>query len=104
MGDVGSCQDNAIINTSVVDSASTEPNLLTTWHPQCPGGLGNVAPSNVFASAQNGIPVAALWDDDDVIGSGRLAILMDVNWAQTTYADMSTMPGVTQNLAQFLSA
>jgi V8-like Glu-specific endopeptidase len=103
LGDVGSCSDVASVNTGVIDSVAARPNALTTWKPVCPGGMANVNPNNVFASGSDGTPVGAVWDDNDVIGGGRLAILMDVNWAQNTFRDSTTMPKVTQNLAFFLS-
>jgi len=99
LGDIGSCSDNETINQTAEGNAATYPNALTTWHPACPGGLANVAASNVFARSPDGTPVAAVWD---VLGGGKLAILMDVNWTQDHYKDASTMPDVAQNIAAFL--
>ena len=102
LGDIGSCSDNEAINQTAVGNVATYSNALTTWHPACPGGLSNVTASNVFARGPDGTPVAAVWDSGDVIGGGKLAILMDVNWAQDSYKDASTMPDVAQNIAAFL--
>jgi len=102
IGDIGSCFDNETINIDATGNVATYPNTLTTWHPACPGGISNIAERNVFASAPDGTPVAAVWGPDDVVGGGKLVLLMDVNWAQSNYADMSTMPSVAQNLAAFL--
>jgi hypothetical protein len=103
MGDIGFCSASEVINQSAEDGVATTPNVLTTWRPECPGGLSNVGPANVFAAASDGTTVAALWDDTEVVGAGRLVILMDVNWAQSRFADMTTMPAVAQNLATFLA-
>jgi hypothetical protein len=102
LGDIGSCSDNETINQTAVGNVATYPNALTTWHPECPGGLSNVTASNAFARGPDGTPVAAVWGSGDVIGGGKLAILMDVNWAQNSYKDASTMSDVAQNIAAFL--
>jgi hypothetical protein len=99
-GDVGACGDNETVNPT--SDVSRYPNALTTWHPQCPGGLSNVARADVLASASDGTPVAAAWGSHAVLGGGKLVLLMDVNWAQSNYADPATMPAVAQNLAAFL--
>ena len=64
--------------------------------------MTGVPAANVFVSDSNGDAAAALWDNLGS-GKGRLAILMDINWAQTSYMDPTTMPLVTQDLPDFLS-
>jgi hypothetical protein len=64
--------------------------------------LGNVATANVFATGAGGRPTAAVWGSSDVLGGGKLVLLMDVNWAQNSFRDASTMTQVAQNVAAFL--
>jgi hypothetical protein len=102
LGDIGDCSDKESVNQQAVGNIATYPNRLTTWHPQCPGGLSNIASRNVFASSASGAPVAAVWGSDDVIGGGKVVLLMDVNWAQTTYQDPGTFSQIAQNIGAFL--
>jgi trypsin len=103
IGDIGTCSDTETVNGGAEDGVGTTPNRLTTWRPACPGGMSNLSPQNVFVQSPGGVPVGAVFDNNDVLGGGRLAILMDVNWAQSTYADPATMAPVAQNLAAFLA-
>ncbi len=60
---------------------TTGPNTLTFWSPSAPGGLVGVAGANVLATGAGGVAVGAVWDSGSLVGgSGRLALLMDVNW------------------------
>jgi hypothetical protein len=88
------------VNSGVIDSVSTNPNSLTTWTPSEEGSLTNVAPANVLFAGTDGDASGAVWS----VGVGRLAVLMDINWAQTSYEDASTMPEVAQNIAAFLGS
>lgn len=90
------------VNPTVIDNAGQAPNALTTWTGSAVGGMTGVPAANVFVSDSNGDAAAALWDNLGS-GKGRLAILMDINWAQTSYMDPTTMPLVTQDLPDFLS-
>jgi hypothetical protein len=102
LGEIGLCTDLQDVNPSAQGGAATTPNVLTTWQPQCPGGMTGVAPQNVLATALDGTVTGAVWDETNISGGGRLAILMDVNWAQSTFADFTTMGPIAQNLAAFL--
>jgi hypothetical protein len=70
--------------------------------------MSNVGADNVFTYVEPGdgtrVPTAAVWGADQVIGGGRLAILMDINWLEPAYHDATTEPQVAQNLALFLSS
>ncbi len=93
------------INPEAAGSVATRPYPLTTWRVAAPGGMGNVYGDNVFAYAGTGdskVPVAAVWDATDINGGGRLAILMDINWLESSYWDENAVP-IAANLAVFLS-
>ena len=82
LGDQGSF---ATINQSVVGNLAQSPNSLTTWSPSASGGMAGVAANNIFASTSGGGVVAAAWDMEDLIGdSGRMVLMMDVNWLSGT--------------------
>ena len=95
------------INPSAASQAALRPFALTTWQPSAPGGMTNIAAANVFSYVDNGdgdrTSVAAIWGADDVIGGGRLAVLMDINWLEPDYWDEHTAYQVAQNLQLFLS-
>ncbi len=90
------------VNSTVIDQASLIPNVLTTWTGSDVGGITGVPAANTLVSDADGDAAGALWDNLGT-GHGRLAILMDINWAQNDFMDASTFPGLTQNLAYFLS-
>jgi subtilisin family serine protease len=90
------------IHADAASDVAQKPNMLSTWRVSAPGGLDNVASQNVFADA-SGVPVAAVWGSADVIGSGRLALLMDVNWLEDGYWDPVSAKSIVENLALFLS-
>jgi hypothetical protein len=59
--------------------------------------------NNVLAySPENDIPIAAVWDSGDLVGTGRLAVVMDVNWLDKSWGGRQTF-SLAQNLAFFLS-
>jgi hypothetical protein len=89
------------VNTSVLDNVAFAPNTLTTWTPNRVGGLTGVAPSNDLIDNSSGNSSGAVWEVGQA--GGRLAVLMDMNWAQSTYEDSTTMPEITQNIGYFLS-
>jgi hypothetical protein len=53
---------------------------VTQFTPDGPGRILGVTGPNVLASAQSGIVVGAVWGEQDLLGDGRLTLLMDVNW------------------------
>jgi hypothetical protein len=68
-------------NATAVGGITTGPNALTFWSPSAPGGLVGVAGANVLATGAGGVAVGAVWDSGSLVGgSGRLVLLMDVNW------------------------
>jgi hypothetical protein len=100
-GDIDPGLDLAV-NSTVIDNAAHTPNTLTTFTGSAVGGMTGVPAANIFVYDTDGDAAAALWDNLGS-GHGRLAIVMDINWAQTTYENATTMPQITQNLAYFLS-
>jgi hypothetical protein len=95
------CCDALPINPTAISGVATNPNQLTSWHPTNVGALSGVSERNVIAADAEGNASGALWEIGPL--GGRVAILMDVNWAQSRYRNTTTMPKVTENLAQFLS-
>ena len=89
------------VNTTAIDNFSAASNALTTWTPSREGALTGVAPANVIAVDSNGNASGALWEVGN--SGGRLAVMMDINWAQSPHEDSATMPAITQNLGYFLS-
>lgn len=93
------------VNPTAVDGTTSNPFALTTWTVSAPGGMSGVAADNVFASVSGpgSTPVAGVWGPEQLAGGGRLALLMDVNWADPFYSDPATASQVAQDLALFLS-
>jgi hypothetical protein len=93
------------INGAAIHNAANVPTRLTTFTGSLVGGISptNLGTEHFLSEDSNGDGVIGLWNTSDVVGGGRLVIVMDVNWAQTNFGDMNTMPGVAQNIAYFLS-
>ena len=96
------------VNASVIDDVAANPNVLSTWTPNDPGGMAGVAEENILTSTAFGgqtTPTGAVWDGSDMTsGKGRIAILMDINWLETQSEsyDPSTAPEMAANLERFL--
>jgi hypothetical protein len=93
------------VNSSAINLAAYVPNTLTSFRGSALGGItgSNLGSDHFLVADDAGSGVVALWNEADVFGGGRLAVVMDVNWAQTYYGDMNTMPALAQNIAYFLS-
>jgi hypothetical protein len=93
------------VNSSVLSGADEIPNALSTFTGAVMGSLSssNLGDEHFLAIDANGNGTIGLWDNTDVVGGGRLAVVMDVNWAQSEFGDMTTMPQVASNIAYFLS-
>jgi hypothetical protein len=87
-------------NPNVVDGVAGTPNPLTTWTPNGEGTLTGVATSNTLFPEGYGAS-GAVWDVGK--SGGRLAVLMDVNWAESSYYVEPTATQVAENLGEFLS-
>jgi hypothetical protein len=95
------------VTSNAIDDVTLTPNVLTSWSPGGPGGLGGVVPPNVLTSTNfMGVPTptGAVWDGSDLTsGRGRLAILMDITWLETeTPWDQMTATQMVQNVERFL--
>lgn len=93
------------MNPDVLYGADEIPNALSTFTGSVLGSLSasNLGDDHFLAIDANGNGTIGLWDNTDVVGGGRLAIVMDVNWAQSEYGDMTAMPQIASNIAYFLS-
>jgi hypothetical protein len=80
---VGSANDfflPAAFNPTARSGITTTPKTLTSWFPANPGELVGISGSNVLATIGSAI-VAGVWSEADLIGnSGRLVLMMDVDW------------------------
>jgi hypothetical protein len=101
------CNSPLPVNPDVVGNVATQPFNVTTWQPAAPGGMANVPDADVFSYYQPGDPstrqvVAAVWDRSSVVGNGRLAVFMDINWTEAAWR-AANWSDVAQNVAFFLS-
>lgn len=99
VGDLGDAGSSMTINASAVGGLASLPNTVTTWKPGASGAIGGVSGDNVFAF--NGSKItAAGWDMSDLIGnSGRIMLMMDVNWHSG--ADSNDL-AILENIEVFL--
>ncbi len=88
------------VNPSVIDGVAVTPNALTTWTPNDEGTLTGVAAPNTLFPEGYGAS-GAVWDVGQ--SGGRLAVLMDPNWAESAYSVEPTATQVAENLGLFLS-
>ena len=86
-------------NPNAVGGITTTPNATTDWCPLGPGFISGVSGPNVLVDSSNGVPVGAVWDSADLVGgTGRLTLLMDVNW----FTQLCSPP-VIENIQNFLT-
>ena len=90
------------INPSAIDGFASDPNVLTSWSPSRVGALSGVAPDDVLFADSYGNASGAAWNIGNL--GGRFVVLMDINWAENSYEDATTMPEVAQNIATLLSS
>lgn len=94
------------VNTSAIDDVAETPNVLTTWTPAGPGEMSGVAADNVLTTTdfdQEPTPTGAVWDGSNMSsGTGRLAILMNINWLEVESWDQTTATQMAVNLERFL--
>ena len=88
------------VNATVNDEVATAPNPLTTWSPSDEGTLTGVATPNTLFPEGYGAS-GAVWDVGQ--SGGRLAVLMSVEWAESTDDVQPTATQVAENLGFFLS-
>ncbi|GAC16799.1 PEP-CTERM sorting domain-containing protein [Aliiglaciecola lipolytica] len=98
VGGIGDQNSSATINQSVVGNLASAPNTITSWSPNASGGMTGLAADNIFAtSTSTGNAVAAAWDMSDMVdASGRMVLMMDVNW-------LGTQLNVLENIEIFLA-
>lgn len=111
IGGLGDADDETAfddVNSSAEASAATSPNVLTGWLPAAPGGITGVPPKNELTSTPFGgtaTATGAVWSGKDLkAGKGRLAILMDINWLESGWWDLTTTTQMVQNLDTFLTS
>jgi hypothetical protein len=101
LGDIGGPY---AINPNVVGAIARNPNPVSDWVPSAPGGmggLGGLPDPNILATGASDFPVGGAWIDADMVsGSGRLTVLMDVNWFDNFSGDNVAF---IDNLEVFLS-
>lgn len=91
----------AISDDLAAGTLATRPFVIDTLGINAAGTISNIGTDDVLCT-YNGDAVAAAWAD--TVGSGRLAVIMDVNWADPTYSpDIGSAGMFTQNLALFLT-
>jgi hypothetical protein len=93
------------INYSAIDRVALQPDRLTGFYGNLAGSLAheNLGESNFVVTNSAGDGVVGVWNSSEVIGDGRLAIVMDVNWPQNTDGEPSQVLPLATNLAYFLS-
>ena len=101
LGDAAYCTCPLPVNQDVIGGLATTPNAVSQWQPSAPGAIGNVASRNVLTYANDRVTGAA-WAADDVVGGGRVVVLMDINWLQQGFRSAS-WTGLAENIALFLS-
>ncbi len=87
-------------NPGAVGNVTTDPNALTFFPADAPGGMDGVFEDNVLATAPNGTPVGAVWDSPSLAGNaGRLTLLMDSDWL---LEDSPARRAIVENIQTFI--
>lgn len=77
------------VNPRVRSGIATTPNAISQLRLVSPGGMAGIESENILATGLNNVPVAAIWDKDDLVTrGGRLSVIMDTNWLNSlAFAD-----------------
>jgi hypothetical protein len=97
----------AAFNQGARDGLTTTPNTLTTWFPAAPGEMFGVSGANVLATIDSSV-VAGVWGASDLVGgSGRMVLMMDVDWLANddilASCDVQCRRRIVENLAAFVA-
>lgn len=99
VGDQGDISGPYAFNPEAAGNLTKDPNTIVNWNPSASGGLGGTSLRNTLAFGAGGAAVGGVWDSMDLVGnSGRLTLLMDVNWFSTTGREAPI-----ENIQTFLS-
>lgn len=94
--------DVLTVNPAAPGRLAQDPNAISSITVSAGGQLSGVPSANVVASAPGStLPVVAAWDRPDVVGSGKIIVVMDINWFAEQYRG-SNWEQVAQNFVQFL--
>lgn len=98
-------EDYDMVNPNAIDGVATLPNTLATFTGSETGSIAdtNVGANNFVFAGSDGSGIVGVWDSNEVVGGGRLAIVMDVNWIETEYGNIPEADALVGNLAYFLS-
>jgi hypothetical protein len=98
-------EDRDAVNPSAIDGVATLPNTLTTFTGSYTGSIAgtNIGENNFVFAGSDGSGIVGVWGSSEVVGGGRLAIVMDVNWIETEYGNIPEADALVGNLAYFLS-
>ncbi len=102
VGGLGDINGSYLFNSSALGSIKTNPNVLSAFSPGAPGGmggLGSLPDSNILVTGAGNVPIGAVWNSTDLVGNtGRLTIIMDVNWFEGASPD-----NIISNIQTFLA-
>lgn len=103
--DLATGYDVTVVNPFVKGNLATNPNTLATNTTNASGTIARDAFTSdhfVFLDG-NANGTMAVWTEQELVGGvGRLVVMMDINWAQTEYGNLLTIPYIAQNAAAFL--
>jgi len=99
IGGLGDQGNLAAVNSSVVGNLAAAPNLVSTWTPSASGGITGLNADNIFATSNStSTAIAGAWDMSDLVNnSGRMVVMMDVNWLSSSQFDL------LENVESFLA-
>lgn len=103
--DLATGRDVTVVNPFVKGNLATYPNTLATNTTNASGTIaGDAFTSDHFVFLDgNANGTMAVWTEQELVGGvGRLVVMMDINWAQTEYGNLLTIPYIAQNAAAFL--
>ena len=105
VGDLGDIVGPYTINPSAHGGLASTPNTVSNWIPSASGGmggLGSLPSANILASGAGDVPTGGAWISSELVSAtGRLTILMDVNWFQNL--DSGDNLAFVDNIQLFLS-
>ena len=97
-----------LINPLAPDGITELPNTLHLWQPFEPGAMLGLLQFNEltfgYQSAVFPVTTGAAWTSSEVIGGkGHVAVMMDINWLESRYANLGEANAMVANIQRFLA-
>ena len=98
----------SLINPSALDGITQLPNRVRFWQPYSAGVIAGAGFFNQLTYGYQGAifpaTTGAAWTGSEVVGgTGRVALMMDINWLASRYGNLGEAAALVANIQRFLA-